>query len=114
AIEGDQSVTSLSCDDDGEPVQAKLILPVAPEGDVAWPVGEAVTLKSYRFDDLVIEDREFQLRGSDEQLWAAGSVVNGSFPSATFLPLVVGLTEACGDGDGVSYQLDIELEGQSL
>lgn len=44
-------ITSLTCDVDGVPLGAALELAAAPEGAADWAVGQAVTLRSRRYDD---------------------------------------------------------------
>lgn len=112
-----KSITSLACEEMGAPVAVTLKLPVAAEGEVAWAVGDMLTLHS-RYEDLeVTAEREFQLRGmDDDKLWAAGLALGGPLKSAIFQPLTVAPEAVCGpmglDMAVRSYRLDFELEGQ--
>ncbi|MDC0670784.1 hypothetical protein [Nannocystis radixulma] len=110
------STTSLTCDDAGASIAVTLTLPVAPQGDVAWAVGQTLTLDSRYADLEVTAEREFELRGSDGELWAAGQWQDGPLKPQVFQPLTVGAEAVCGPMDvdmaPRSYRLDFELAGQ--
>ena len=113
-----QSITSLACDDAGVPITVTLTLPAAPEGEVAWTVGEMLALHSRSENFEVYSEMEFQLRGlDDDKLWAAGLAPRvGPFIPQIFEPIAVEPVTACGpvgaEDLGSSYQLDFELAGQ--
>lgn len=95
--------TALTCDVEGAPLPATLDLTAAPEGDVAWKIGDGVHLVYRDFNDQDFSQvRALELRrGADDALLVSAndSVIDEQF-EGRFAPLTVDLIFACGAPDG--------------
>ncbi len=58
--------TKLTCDVDGVPLGAQFEVSAAPEGEVDWSVGQAVTLRAYRFNDEFGQEIDLQVTLLDD------------------------------------------------
>jgi hypothetical protein len=68
AVSSDGTVvtTKLTCDVDGVPLGAQFEVSAAPEGEVDWSVGQAVTLRAYRFKDEFGQEIDLQVTLLDD------------------------------------------------
>lgn len=97
-VEAEVVRTDLACDLEGEPQTATFSIPVAPEGDVAWDVDQAVRLRVGASQDFA-NILHVRLHAADTESLLAVAVAGGgdNGPASLFLPVTYELLPVCGD-----------------
>lgn len=129
--DGDDLVTTLECDDAGEPRPATLHIAATAEGTQSWAPGSEVALAYVHLEDTELETgtyRSLSLRRADDQALLVAAMESDGFSGGEWigsapvehLAPVVGTEdrEACGWMSGYEGELPmritLELEGESL
>ncbi len=122
SVEADTIVTSLSCDDGGEPLAVTVNVAAAAEGSPAWKAGDAVDLRAWNLSEPGFDFEygliEMRLSADDSLLILAlrGEIWKPELAS----PIVLGAAFPCGpeedfaEGQILPFQLEFELAGATL